>query len=73
MEISAGATLSRKQQDNTFAAEENSFAADCMWAVAGNSHAHNAEETLFSDTSCQMLPALSDRIAVFSSRGRSAG
>lgn len=73
MEISAGATLSRKQQDNTFAAGENSFAADCMWAVAGNSHAHNAEETLFSDTSCQMLPALSDRIAVFSSRGRSAG
>lgn len=73
MEISAGATLSRKQQDNRFDVEENRFAADCMWAVAGNSRANNAEETLFSDTSCQMLPALSDRIAVFGSRGRSAG
>lgn len=73
MEISAGAALNRKPQDDTFTAEENSFAADCMWALAGNSRANSAEETLFSDSGCQLLPSLRDRIAVFGSRGRNAG
>ncbi len=70
MEI-AGAFTARRQPDKSV--EENVYAGDCMWAVAGNSRAKNASETLFSDTSCQKLPLLSDRIAVFASRGRNAG
>lgn len=72
LELPAGVILSKYQtfSGSELPPEKYPKLYEDIWAAVGNSVASSPDESLFSPQSKEKLPLLSDRTAVFASRGR---